>query len=186
MSVIRRLRGAIGMAGIWAAVAIPLGLLSTVLRWALNGEIYDFTDLEALSWQVAVWGATGVISGLVFAGALAVSERGLDASRVSRWRAALDGALAGGLGYFGGFLAITGPSLRGDLIALLEGLAPAASVSALIGGGLAIGLRYVAATTSRRAPEGESENPPTAALNPSRDHATDVWDVRARARARTR
>jgi len=151
MKGLRKLRGALGMAVTWAAAAIPLGLLSTIIHWALNGEIYDFTDLEALSWQVSTWGATGVASGLIFAAAFAISERGREVSSVSPWRTALDGALAGGLGYYAGFFTIVGSSLRGDILRLLEGLAPSAAVSALIGTAIALGLRRIA----MRGDEGE-------------------------------
>lgn len=99
--ILRRLRGILVTALIWAFLWVPVGLIAGIYRsfklqsydgipWALPG-LDQF--LMAILANVAVWMIWGAISGALFAVLLALIERRRDVAALSVRRTAIWGAL---------------------------------------------------------------------------------------------
>jgi hypothetical protein len=145
---LRRLRGAISLALLWAAVWLPAGALLTLLSgWTGH-------SLRLPLWYFGIWTALGALSGGVFALLLAVLERRQSFQQLSARRLAIWGAIAGGAIPIGGSLLIV--ALFSDLS--LSADAPSAFASmALLGAACAVATLSLA----RRGAPVETGAPPT-------------------------
>ena len=99
MSIVRKLRGMLGMAVVWGVAWAPLGALWTLIEWAdtqLGVGRAFLVPMPPLAAPMIMCGAWGFIAGAIFSVVLAAAERrrgglaGLSLRRTAAW-----GALGG-------------------------------------------------------------------------------------------
>jgi hypothetical protein len=77
----QRLRGALGIAIVWAVAWLPLGVLSALYRYCCGGSMtFDalpprFLFLRLILYATGMWLLGGAMAGLLFAAVLALAER---------------------------------------------------------------------------------------------------------------
>jgi hypothetical protein len=78
----QRLRGAVGIAIVWAVAWLPLGVLLALWRYCCSGPLtFDespprFLLLRLILYATGAWLLGGAVAGFLFAAALAFAERG--------------------------------------------------------------------------------------------------------------
>ena len=146
---VRRVRGVLAFAAIWAVVWVPAGLLLDFL-FAAAGHA-----LHASLQELGVFTALGAASGAVFAALLALLERHRALEQLSSRRLAVWGALAGALLPIGGSL-VALAVFRGSKL-LMPDTAFLFAFVASLGAGCA----WTTLALARRGPAVESIAPPT-------------------------
>jgi hypothetical protein len=137
----RRLRAALVIAAsfavFWGGYALVGGLLGSFLR--------DSDATPSLTRFVVRFAVYGAATGLLFAGVFAVRERGRSLSSLSHVRAAIGGALAGGLLLFTSAIIGRGPSVASPSV-----LAMNLGVVAIMSGASAVLALAIARRDERR------------------------------------
>ena len=96
MMLLRRLRGVLVTAFLWAAVWGPLGcLIAVALVLSSRAQVVGLSFGNAMLAVLAFYGLWGTVSGGVFAVALSIAERQRRIEELSMGRVALWGAVGG-------------------------------------------------------------------------------------------
>ena len=88
--LLRRLRGTIGTAFVWAVLWLPLGVLLVLYR---NSQSVECFACARTSFVLAIWTGWGALNGAVFAALLMITERRNSFTDLSMRRFGLWGAL---------------------------------------------------------------------------------------------
>ncbi len=111
-TLLRRLRGALGIGVTWAVSWAGIGLILGVILRVLRPQ--DFDEGESIGKAVMIFGVIGFLSGLGFSLLLSLGERRGSVNELSLWRVAIWGLLGGVgipllMGTDGSMAVMTGP-----------------------------------------------------------------------------
>jgi hypothetical protein len=135
-----RVRGAVGIAIVWAVAWLPLGVLLALYRYCCSGPMtFDapqprFLLLRLILYATGLWLLGGALAGLLFAAVLAFAERGRTIADLRLGRTVLWGAFGAAILPT---LVLTRAAVGQAYTGWWEGAAVLIGMSAILGAGSA-------------------------------------------------
>jgi hypothetical protein len=136
----QRLRGALGIAIVWAVAWLPFGVLLALYRYCCGGPTTfdapppEFLLLRLILYATGVWLLGGAVAGFLFAAVLAFAERGRTIAGLRLGRTVLWGAFGAAILPA---LVLTHDAVGQAYPGWWEGAAILVGISAILGAGSA-------------------------------------------------